>query len=108
MRYRKSRVGLNLLELVVVCFLLKTQGETGGRRTSVKETMSLLFITSSAKQPKQAKNRSLRTDIRRERDVLTFDVLLSSANKLTGQGVTKKISFQSRTTIRTNHVATIE
>ena len=39
---------------------------------------------------------------------MTFDVLLSSANKLTRQGVTKKISFQSRTTIRTNHVATIE
>ena len=34
--------------------------------------------------------------------------LLSSANKLTRQGVTKKISFLSRTTIRTNHVATIE
>ena len=34
--------------------------------------------------------------------------LVSSANKLTRQGVTKKISFLSRTTIRTNHVATIE
>ena len=29
-------------------------------------------------------------DWKRERDVLTFDVLLSSANKLTRQGVTKK------------------
>ena len=45
----------------------------------------------------------------KEKRRLTFDVLLSSANKLTRQGGTRNmINFPSRTTMCTNHVATID
>ena len=66
------------------------------------------------RQRERDRERDRQTETDREREECqrqrrsTFDVLLSSANKLSRQGGTNMINFQSCTTKCTNHAATIE